>query len=1131
MNKKGFTLVEVLAVIVVLGLLAAIITPVVNNLIKDSEDALYQKQINSVIDATKKYMIDHSDLIPEDVDNATTVVFISDLIYDGTIENSSVINPKTKETMNGCIVVNYNGNYNQYEYNYYDEGNTICDSTKVISYRNITTGEYYYTLKDAFDNVESGSENVIRVIRNVNDSSDSNPTIAASDNVVLDLNGRRLFMNSSLINNEILTIINDGELTTSSAINLIDNRGTLNLEQSGSISNTNTGAYRVISNTGTVNKTGTGDVTSYSSNGYGIVGGNINISDGSIVTHGRDAINTSGNLTITGGNIESSSLTFNGSAIYIGGSGNVTMSGGTVSKLGIGDAGNFVFNSSGTATITGGILKVGELSNSAYSLFNQSSGNMTITNAQIINDGMNTSGTTSAFVNNTGIVQINSGTTISSKNGMALFNYGTGTLSVLGGTVTGGNGKNAVRNHSTGIVEISGGVFSTTSNDAIANGASGTLTVTGGNITTSVSGAGVASANGNLTVTGCTIDAAGFGIYAYQGTVIIGNNSNTLQPTITSTGDIGIVNNNNANVTIYGGTINSTSSYGIYNGSTGTITIENANVTSRSNAIRNYGSGTYIINGGTYLATNGDAVYNNSSGSITMTNGTVTSNTNAGISLGAGTVNVTGGTVIGKTFGIWLNSSNSPSFTLGTNDNTIISASPVISAPTGEGVKRGAGSTFNFYDGKLIGSTSYSTTGSGTLVTPSGTTIKTVANGTSETATLGWATDSKDTLLINDSTEYSKTSTVSAGNYEALKEYVVNAPFAAGEVYQMEVDIKGTPNKGIVNYFYGGSNYLRVGNWNSITTGQSGTSGDGNNAIYQTNEWAHYEVRFTLSSTGDGSVNKYLLFRIWSGNTASIKNIKLYKINSANVTINPNGGTYNDSTSTVSVSEKIGNQINIATPTRSGYTFGGWLPTKSAYSATWAEVFYHNYGFSNRLFSNANDWAEAKSVDLVDKYSILGQLEKFRANTSQKFEFLLEYDNSSLSSGYNRWKQTANPVTTSLSDGTSTADIVSATGYEDVHIDWTAHAWKGLARSTVSNTFIDGSMGSSSWWYAIGAKDSYQSGIPATNSIAVTNGIHLWVKVNDNLSNITQQVTGVVGTNGKYIPKHDVTLTAIWIPN
>ena len=116
--KKGFTLVEVLAVIVILGLLVVIISPVVNHLLGDSEDALYDKQVDSIVKATKKYMVEHSELLPENSDSKA--IYINDLIDNGVIDKDKVINPKTKEEMNGCVVVSYNHEFNQYEYNYKD---------------------------------------------------------------------------------------------------------------------------------------------------------------------------------------------------------------------------------------------------------------------------------------------------------------------------------------------------------------------------------------------------------------------------------------------------------------------------------------------------------------------------------------------------------------------------------------------------------------------------------------------------------------------------------------------------------------------------------------------------------------------------------------------------------------------------------------------------------------------------------------------------------------------------------------------------------------------------------------------------------------------------------------------------
>lgn len=118
MKKRGFTLVEVLAVIVILGFLIVLIVPTVNNLIKDSEDSLESRQISSIIAATKQYVTMNSDLLP--AQGSTTCISLMSLVENGIIDNNIIINPKTKEPMNGCVIISYSDEFNQYEYSYSD---------------------------------------------------------------------------------------------------------------------------------------------------------------------------------------------------------------------------------------------------------------------------------------------------------------------------------------------------------------------------------------------------------------------------------------------------------------------------------------------------------------------------------------------------------------------------------------------------------------------------------------------------------------------------------------------------------------------------------------------------------------------------------------------------------------------------------------------------------------------------------------------------------------------------------------------------------------------------------------------------------------------------------------------------
>ena len=404
---------------------------------------------------------------------------------------------------------------------------------------------------------------------------------------------------------------------------------------------------------------------------------------------------------------------------------------------------------------------------------------------------------------------------------------------------------------------------------------------------------------------------------------------------------------------------------------------------------------------------------------------------------------------------------------------------------------------------------------------------------------MGWSTTAGTTTQIYDTAETTGTKAASTSGYSDFKQYTVNAPFASGDVYQLDVDVKGSGQ--LVNYFYGGSNYLQVGSW-TASNGRSGTNTDGANTIPLSSEYTHYSVRFKLSSSGNGSVNKYILFRAFPGCTATIKNVQLHKVsdsdriyvNNQNVTnlsstqgatvtlyalwtqvshtltVNPNGGTYAGSTSNKTYTQKYGTTVNVADPTRTGYTFGGWALTKEENNATWIEVMYHNptvEGFENE--------AGAKSKNTLNAYSQLGQLANMKYNN--QYEFMLKADEAS---GYNRWIQTSNPV-----------DTTTVTGYKAVQNSWNTSNFAGLVHCS-GETLIAWTTSTGNWWYAIGMYQGGRCPIINSSTLWTTKPIHFYVRAESNLSNIKTPITGALDANkNMYIRDEDVTLKAVWIPN
>ena len=112
--KKGFTLVELLAVIVILGVIALITVVSVNNILSDSKDSLSATQKHNVEEAAKAYYL------KEGMDEEDTCISISELISKGYIEAKEVKDPKTKENLEGYvkITVPSTSEFNQYTYEY-----------------------------------------------------------------------------------------------------------------------------------------------------------------------------------------------------------------------------------------------------------------------------------------------------------------------------------------------------------------------------------------------------------------------------------------------------------------------------------------------------------------------------------------------------------------------------------------------------------------------------------------------------------------------------------------------------------------------------------------------------------------------------------------------------------------------------------------------------------------------------------------------------------------------------------------------------------------------------------------------------------------------------------------------------
>lgn len=122
MNKKGFTLVELIAVIILISLIATIAIVPISKILKDSKDDMYEAQIGQIVLAAQNWVSDHPMELPPYIEAEDNKV---DLTIDFLIEQEyledDVINPKDGEKITGCskVAIRLNSdNTESYSYRY-----------------------------------------------------------------------------------------------------------------------------------------------------------------------------------------------------------------------------------------------------------------------------------------------------------------------------------------------------------------------------------------------------------------------------------------------------------------------------------------------------------------------------------------------------------------------------------------------------------------------------------------------------------------------------------------------------------------------------------------------------------------------------------------------------------------------------------------------------------------------------------------------------------------------------------------------------------------------------------------------------------------------------------------------------
>ena len=113
MKNKGFTLVELLGVIVILVVIFLLVFPAANNIINSGKETVYQTQINKILNAAYDYTLKNTNYLPDR--GKINYVTLGELKYQGLID-LNIQNPETKKTFEDNLVVSIHNVGSNHEY-------------------------------------------------------------------------------------------------------------------------------------------------------------------------------------------------------------------------------------------------------------------------------------------------------------------------------------------------------------------------------------------------------------------------------------------------------------------------------------------------------------------------------------------------------------------------------------------------------------------------------------------------------------------------------------------------------------------------------------------------------------------------------------------------------------------------------------------------------------------------------------------------------------------------------------------------------------------------------------------------------------------------------------------------------
>lgn len=179
--KKGFTFIEMIATMVILGVISLIATPMILNQLEKRKEDLYEIQINNIELALKSWANDNKESLPEKSGETITLTLLQ--LKQSKFIDSNIVNPITNKLLPDDMTLTITKNKNSYIYEVNENTGTqaVFEETDYNKPKIILKGEalVYLELGDMY--LEPG---VIAYGSKGNIIDDVQMTITGKDNII-----------------------------------------------------------------------------------------------------------------------------------------------------------------------------------------------------------------------------------------------------------------------------------------------------------------------------------------------------------------------------------------------------------------------------------------------------------------------------------------------------------------------------------------------------------------------------------------------------------------------------------------------------------------------------------------------------------------------------------------------------------------------------------------------------------------------------------------------------------------------------------------------------------------------------------------------------------------------------------